>query len=99
MGRHAGWIAASGALAQEKIGDAPQIILFPEVPFVDADFLRTVKRAVNSKGYCVIVVSEGVRRKNGRFLSESGSKDAFGHVQLGGVAPVIADMIGRKLGY
>ena len=99
MGRHAGWIAASGALAQEKIGDSPQIILFPEVPFVDADFLRTVKRAVNSKGYCVIVVSEGVRRKNGRFLSESGSKDAFGHVQLGGVAPVIADMIGRKLGY
>ena len=67
------------------------------MPFVEADFLRTVKRAVNSKGYCVVVVSEGVRRKNGRFLSESGSKDAFGHVQLGGVAPVIADMIGRKL--
>ncbi len=99
MGRHAGWIAASGALAQEKIEDPPHIILFPEVPFVQTDFLKKVKRTVNAKGYCVIVVSEGVRTKNGSFLAESGMKDAFGHIQLGGVAPVIADMIGRKLGY
>ena len=99
MGRHAGWIAASGALAQEKIEDAPHIILFPEVPFVESDFLKKVKRTVNAKGYCVIVVSEGVRKKNGSFLAESGTKDAFGHTQLGGVAPVVANMIGRKLGY
>ena len=99
MGRHAGWIAASGALAQENIDDPPHIILFPEVPFVEADFLKKVKRTVDSKGFCVIVVSEGVRKKNGRFLAESGSKDAFGHAQLGGVAPVIADLIGRKLAY
>ena len=99
MGRHAGWIAASGALAQEKIEDAPHIILFPEVPFVESDFLKKVKRTVNAKGYCVIVVSEGVRKKNGSFLAESGTKDAFGHAQLGGVAPVVANMIGRKLGY
>ena len=99
MGRHAGWIAASGALAQEKIGDPPHIILFPEVPFVESDFLKKVKRTVNAKGYCVIVVSEGARKKNGSFLAESGTKDAFGHTQLGGVAPVVANMIGRKLGY
>ena len=99
MGRHAGWIAASGALAQEKLGDPPHIILFPEVPFDQPGFLKKVKRTVESKGFCVIVVSEGVRTKEGEFLADSGVKDAFGHMQLGGVAPVIAGLIGGKLGY
>jgi len=99
MGRHAGWIAAAGGLAAEKEGDAPQVILFPEVPFDEAAFLKRVGKSVDEQGYCAIVVSEGVRNASGRFLSEAGSKDAFGHVQLGGVAPMIANLIKDKLGY
>jgi 6-phosphofructokinase 1 len=100
MGRHAGWIAAASALAQENEGDAPHIILLPEVPFQKQAFLRKVKATVNAKGYCVIVVSEGARYANGAFLGETGAaKDAFGHAQLGGVAPTIAAMIKHKYGY
>lgn len=99
MGRHAGWIAAAGGLAAEKDGDAPQVILFPEIAFDEAAFLAKVDRAVRSFGYCAIVVSEGVRDASGRFLSESGVKDAFGHAQLGGVAPVIARLVKDKLNY
>lgn len=99
MGRHAGWIAAAGALAQEKPGDAPHIILLPEVPFEKAKFLRKVKEVVQAKGYCVIVVSEGAQYKNGTFVADAGGKDAFGHTQLGGVAPTIAQMIKDKHGY
>jgi 6-phosphofructokinase len=99
MGRHAGWIAAAGGLAAEKEGDAPQVILFPEVPFDEAAFLERVRRSVDDQGYCAIVVSEGVRNTEGQFLSEAGTKDAFGHVQLGGVAPMIANLIKDKLGY
>lgn len=99
MGRHAGWIAAAAGLAAEKQGDAPHVILFPEVTFDEAAFLDRVKASVDNYGYCVIVVSEGVKNAEGRFLAESGSKDAFGHAQLGGVAPVIAQRVKDKLGY
>ncbi|MEL6368190.1 MAG: 6-phosphofructokinase, partial [Pseudomonadota bacterium] len=87
MGRHAGWIAAAGGLAGEGAGSAPHIILFPEIPFEKRAFLQKVKQCVEDYGYCVIVVSEGARYKNGQFLAESGTRDAFGHAQLGGVAP------------
>ncbi len=99
MGRHAGWIAAAGGLAAEKEGDAPHIILFPEVPFVQTKFLARVKACVKQYGYCAIVVSEGVRNRKGEFLAEAGGTDAFGHAQLGGVAPVVAELIKSRLGY
>jgi 6-phosphofructokinase 1 len=99
MGRHAGWIAAAGGLAAEKEGDPPQVILFPEVPFDEAAFLARVQKNVDEQSYCAIVVSEGVRNAEGKFLSEAGTKDAFGHVQLGGVAPMIANLVKDKLGY
>ncbi|MDP6376651.1 MAG: 6-phosphofructokinase [Pseudomonadales bacterium] len=99
MGRHAGWIAAAAGLAQEKRGDAPHIIILPEVPFHKGRFLAKVKRTVRERGYCVIVVSEGAQYKNGRFVADAGTKDAFGHTQLGGVAPTIAAMIKERFGY
>lgn len=99
MGRHAGWIAAAGALAAEQPGDAPHIILLPEVPFAEDKFLAKVDESVKKYGYCAIVVSEGVKNADGKFLAEAGTRDAFGHVQLGGVAPVVAQLIKSKLGY
>ena len=99
MGRHAGWLAAAGGLAAEFPGDAPHIILFPEVPFAQEKFLLRVQQCVDQLGHCVIVVSEGIRDKDGKFLHESEFCDAFGHEQLGGVAPVIARMIKSQLGY
>ncbi len=99
MGRHAGWIAAAAGLAQENADDAPHIILLPEVPFKKTAFLRKVKDTVNKNGYCVIVVSEGAKYADGTFLADAGGKDAFGHTQLGGVAPTIANMVKDNLGY
>ncbi len=99
MGRHAGWIAAAGGLAQNKPGDPPQIILFPERPFDQAAFCQAVKRSVETHGYCSVVVSEGVRDASGQFLADAGTTDAFGHKQLGGVAPVVAGIVSRELGY
>jgi len=99
MGRHAGWIAAAGGLAGNKRGDAPHIILFPEIPFDRTLFLNKVKSCVTAYGYCVIVVSEGVRSADGQFLAEAGTKDAFGHSQLGGVGPVVAQMTQEAFGY
>ncbi|MCZ6887747.1 MAG: 6-phosphofructokinase [Gammaproteobacteria bacterium] len=99
MGRHAGWIAAAGGLAKDAPDAAPHIILFPEVPFEKNDFLKKVRRTVDKVGYCVIVASEGARDRDGRFLAEAGTTDAFGHTQLGGVAPTIAAMIKDKFGY
>jgi len=99
MGRHAGWIAAAGGLAQREAGDPPHIILFPEVVFDETAFLAKVKHSVDTHGYCSIVVSEGVRSPDGRFLAEAGTRDAFGHAQLGGVAPVVAEIVKNKLGY
>jgi 6-phosphofructokinase len=99
MGRHAGWIAAAGGLAGEKAGDAPHIILFPEIAFDRQAFLAKVKATVEQRGYCVIVVSEGVQDADGKFLAEAGTKDAFGHAQLGGVGPVVAQMTQQEFGY
>ena len=93
MGRHAGWIAAASALASTNETDPPHIILMPEVPFAKKKFIDKVKETVASEGFCVVVASEGTRYKNGMFLADSGLKDAFGHKQLGGVAPVLAQMI------
>ena len=93
MGRHAGWIAAASALASTNETDPPHIILMPEVPFAKKKFIDKVKQIVASEGFCVVVASEGTRYKNGMFLADSGLKDAFGHKQLGGVAPVLAQMI------
>ncbi len=99
MGRHAGWIAAAGGLAAERAGDAPQIILFPEITFDEKKFLDRVRQSVDSYGYCAIVVSEGVRNADGRFLADAGRVDAFGHAQLGGVAPYLAGLVKSELGY
>lgn len=99
MGRHAGWIAAAGGLAAEQEGDAPHIILFPEIAFNREKFLAKVQRTVNKHGFCVIVASEGAQYKDGTFLAESGLKDAFGHSQLGGLAPNLAQMIKDEFGY
>jgi ATP-dependent phosphofructokinase / diphosphate-dependent phosphofructokinase len=99
VGRHAGWMAAAGGLAGEKAGDAPHIILFPEIAFDRERFLAKVKTCVEKYGYCVVVVSEGVRGPDGKFLAEAGTKDAFGHAQLGGVGPVVAQMTQQAFGY
>ena len=93
MGRHAGWIAAASALASTNETDPPHIILMPEVPFAKKKFIDKVKQTVADEGFCVVVASEGTRYKNGMFLADSGLTDAFGHKQLGGVAPVLAQMI------
>jgi 6-phosphofructokinase len=93
MGRHAGWIAAASALASRNETDPPHIILMPEVPFAKRKFIDKVKQTVANEGFCVVVASEGTRYKNGMFLADSGLTDAFGHKQLGGVAPVLAQMI------
>jgi 6-phosphofructokinase 1 len=97
MGRHAGWMAASSALARISKNDPPHIILLPEVVFNQSKFLDEIKRCVNKNGYCVIVASEGVKNSKGKFLAESDTKDAFGHTQLGGVAPYLGSMISKKL--
>lgn len=97
MGRHAGWMAASSALARTSNEDAPHIILLPEVTFNQKDFLVLVKQVVAKHGYCVIVVSEGVKNSKGKFLAESDRRDAFGHSQLGGIAPFISELINNKL--
>ncbi|ALG68567.2 diphosphate--fructose-6-phosphate 1-phosphotransferase [Beggiatoa leptomitoformis] len=99
MGRHAGWIAAAGGLAAEKESDGPHIIIFPEVIFDPEKFLAKVDFCVKKYGYCSIIVSEGAKNQDGKFISEAGTRDAFGHVQLGGVAPVIANIVKDKFGY
>ena len=99
MGRHAGWIAAAGGLAAQKAGDAPHIILFPEITFDEEKFLARTKECVDRYGYCAVVVSEGVRNAEGKFLADAGTRDAFGHAQLGGVGPVVAQLVKDKLGY
>jgi 6-phosphofructokinase 1 len=99
MGRHAGWIAAAGGIAARKPGDPPHIILFPEIAFDRERLLARVKETVERKGFCVIVASEGTRDAEGKFLSDMGTRDAFGHVQLGGVAPTLAQMVKQAHGY
>ena len=97
MGRHAGWMAASSALARNKKNDAPHIILLPEIVFNQKKFLNKVGDVVKNNNYCVIVASEGVKNSKGKFLTESDTKDAFGHSQLGGVAPYLSALISKKL--
>ena len=97
MGRHAGWIAAAGAMASSKEMDLPIVILFPEIAFDKAKFLAKVGAMVKKYGYCTVVVSEGVKGTDGKFLSDQGLRDAFGHAQLGGVAPVIAGIVKEGL--
>ena len=99
MGRHAGWIAAASGLAKDNPSAPPHIILFPEVAFDKVKFLARVKQTVNRVGYCVVVASEGAQYAGGRFLADAGAKDAFGHTQLGGVAPALVEMIKGAHGY
>jgi len=99
MGRHAGWITAACGLAAEQEGEGPHILLFPEIEFDEEKFLAKVKATVEKYDHCVIGVSEGIKDKEGNFLSETGLRDAFGHAQLGGVAPTIAQLVKDKLGY
>ena len=98
MGRHAGWIAAAAGLAGKDPGSAPHIILFPEIPFDRGRFLERVSGCVQRHEYCVVAVSEGTRHPEGRFLAEAGTRDAFGHAQLGGVAATVAGLIQSELG-
>ena len=97
MGRHAGWIAAAGGMASSPDTEIPIVILFPEVTFDEKKFLANVGEKVKKYGYCTVVVSEGVKGLDGKFLADQGLKDAFGHAQLGGVAPVVAGIIKRGL--
>lgn len=97
MGRHAGWIAAAAGLAGKQAHEAPHIILFPEVPFDEAKFLKRVSECTRDYGYCVVVAAEGIKNQQGKFLSDAGLRDAFGHAQLGGVAPILAQLIKKEL--
>ncbi|MCD9098912.1 6-phosphofructokinase [Luteimonas fraxinea] len=100
MGRHAGWLAAAAGLAGQRPDDAPQIILFPERDYDEAAFLAQVQRLVERVGWCVVVASEGIRDKDGRFVADAGGgQDAFGHTQLGGVASHLAGRVKDTLGY
>ena len=97
MGRHAGWIAAAGGLVEDH--GIPVVILFPEIEFNQKKFLAKVDEKVKKYGYCSVVVSEGCHYPDGKFLAEQGTRDAFGHAQLGGAAPVVANMIKDAFGY
>ncbi|KZY81947.1 6-phosphofructokinase, partial [Oleiphilus sp. HI0068] len=99
MGRHAGWIAAAGGLAGTEAHEAPHVILFPEIAFDKQKFLARVDEAVKNYGYCVVVASEGAQYEDGRFVADAGAVDAFGHTQLGGVAPTLANMVKDEFGY
>ena len=97
MGRHAGWIAAAGGLVEDH--GIPVVILFPEIEFDEKKFIARVDKLVKEHGYCSVVVSEGCHYANGTFLAEQGTRDAFGHAQLGGAAPVVANMVKAALGH
>ncbi|WP_028917869.1 6-phosphofructokinase [Pseudoxanthomonas sp. J35] len=100
MGRHAGWLAAAAGLAGQGPDDAPQVILFPERAYDEAAFLAQVDKVVKKVGWCVVVASEGIRDKDGKFVADAGGgKDAFGHTQLGGVSSYLAGKVKDALGY
>ena len=98
MGRHAGWIAAAVGLADDASTPIPLLLLFPEIPFDEAAFVAGVDAKVKQFGYCCVGVSEGVKNADGKLLAEAGTTDAFGHAQLGGVGPLIANIVKEKLG-
>jgi ATP-dependent phosphofructokinase / diphosphate-dependent phosphofructokinase len=98
MGRHAGWIAGAAGLAQNDEHPAPHIILFPERVFDRAQVMAKIAKTVEAQGFCAIVASEGIRDAEGRFVAETGVRDAFGHAQLGGVAQRLAEMVRDDLG-
>src|SRR5438552_7540015 len=85
MGRHAGWITAAVGMAEDRATPIPLLLLFPEIAFDEAKFLAAVDARVKSFGYCCIGVSEGLQNAAGELLAEAGTKDAFGHAQLGGI--------------
>ena len=99
MGRHTGWIAAASGLAKQRREDAPHVVLLPEVAFDAERFVAKVQATVSRLGYCVVVAAEGTRDAQGRFLAESGGTDAFGHAQLGGVAPRLAELVRERTGF
>ncbi|MCQ9376804.1 6-phosphofructokinase [Methyloversatilis sp. XJ19-49] len=99
MGRHAGWITAAAGLAARNAGDAPHLLLFPEIPFDQAAFMARVDACVREHQFCAIAVSEGLRGPDGKLLAESGTRDAFGHAQLGGVGQQVAELIKAQLGH
>ncbi|MDR0587591.1 MAG: 6-phosphofructokinase [Burkholderiales bacterium] len=99
MGRHAGWITAAVGLAEDAATPIPLVLLFPEVVFNEEKFLRAVKNKIDTFGYCCVGVSEGLKNAEGQLMGEAGTRDAFGHAQLGGIGPKIAQIIREKLGY
>ena len=99
MGRHAGWIAAAAELANDDNNIYVHKILMPEVPFNEESFLNGVQKDVEKFGYSVIVASEGLKNQDGEFYTASAAKDSFGHSQLGGVAPKLANLVSEKLKY
>ena len=99
MGRHAGWITAAVGLAQDKDTPIPLLLLFPEIRFDETKFLAEVDARVGKFGYCCVGVSEGLLNAEGKLMAEAGTKDAFGHAQLGGVGPMIASLVKDRLGH
>lgn len=99
MGRHAGWLPAASALARQKPGDPPHIILCPEIVFDEEKFLAKVSESVRKYGYCHIVTSESLKDKDGHFIADTGQRDAFGHIQKGCIAPILANKIRDRFNY
>ena len=99
MGRHAGWITSAVGMAEDAETPIPLVLLFPEVPFDEAAFLAAVDRKTKEHGYCCVGVSEGLANAEGKLMAEAGTRDAFGHAQLGGVGPLIATLVKDRLGY
>ncbi len=99
MGRHAGWLAASAALAG-VVGCAPDLVYLPEVDFDMEQFLKDVTEIYNREGNCIVAVSEGIHYADGSFVSEAktSATDGFGHAQLGGLAALLANIVKEKTG-
>ena len=99
MGRHAGWITAAVGMAEDEGTPIPLVLLFPEVRFDEGKFLAIVEAKTRQFGYCCIGVSEGLQNPDGTLMAEAGTRDAFGHAQLGGVGPMIAKLVKDRLKY
>jgi len=99
MGRNAGWITAAVGMADDRDTPVPLLLLFPEIAFEQDKFLAAVDANVKRFGYCCVGVSEGLKDAGGSLMAEAGTKDAFGHAQLGGVGPMIASIVKDNLKY